>query len=284
MNATEIILNIYRRLIEKRTADGIPVKLRSKSVVGTVQDDPFDCWIEKEIKSSLPKNFDVYHSGALTTPDLVVRDRNSGLCIGLEIKKLIQNRTGTDSRGLTIDYNSCLPCGSAMLKIGSDTIVVPCYYLFALLNHESTHIVSLILLDGDFINYDFEIHKEAKYANFTEYNHGPYGEGSVRHRRMYTYPNPLNYKIKEFYMRLILIAKRQDLDSICDRSRVTEQIVREDKYGNKFHYYLLDETCEKDTDDLRTLTGIFDACKLRTSKERTVAIPVIPPRKRIIYV
>ena len=80
------------------------------------------------------------------TPDLIIRDRISGLCIGLEIKKLIQKQTGADSRGLTIDYNSCLPCGSTLIKIGNDTIVIPCYYLFALLNYESTHIVSLILL------------------------------------------------------------------------------------------------------------------------------------------
>ena len=125
MNSIEIVLDIYRRLIEKRTQKGIPVTLRIRSVVGTVQDDPFDCWVEEEIKSSLTSNFDVYHSGALTTPDLVVRDRNTGHCIGLEIKKLIQSRTGTDSRGLTIDYNSCLPCGSTMIKVGNDTVIVP---------------------------------------------------------------------------------------------------------------------------------------------------------------
>ena len=213
----------------------------------------------------------------MTTPDLVVRDRNTGHCIGLEIKKLIQSRTGTDSRGLTIDYNSCLPCGSTMIKVGNDTVIVPCYYLFALLDYDSTHIVSLILLDGDFINYDFDIHKEAKYANFTEYNHGPYGEGSVRHRKMYTYPNPLNYKIKEFYSRLILIAKKKDLENVCEMKYVTEQIIREDKYGNKFYYYLLDETCNKEKNDLKILTGIFDACKGRLPKERIAAIPVIPP-------
>lgn len=87
MTPTEIILSIYRNLIDKRSPQGIPVNLRAKAIVGTVQDDPFDCRVENEIKSSLPKNFDVYHSGALTTPDLVIRDRKSGLCVGLEIKK-----------------------------------------------------------------------------------------------------------------------------------------------------------------------------------------------------
>lgn len=277
MAAIETVLNIYRGLVSKKEDAGIPINLRAKSLVGTVQDDPFDCWVGDEISSLLPSTFDIYHSGALTTPDLVIRDRESGICIGLEIKKLIQQSTGSDSRGLTIDYNSCLPCGSTMVKVGTETIIVPCYYLFALLNSQNTYIVSLILMDGDFINYDFNIHKEAKYANYTEYNHGPYGEGSVRHRRMYTYPNPLNYKIREFYHRFILIGKKQDLDTADSVGIITEQIIREDKYGNSFYYYLLDEVSKRNNDDLTTLTGIFDACKTRKPKERTAAIPVIPP-------
>lgn len=78
-------------------------------------------------------------------------------------------------------------------------------------------------------------------------------------------------------LRLILIAKKNDLTSVCDMKHITEEIIREDKYENKFYYYLLDETSTKSSDDLRTLTGIFDACKHRKPKERTAAIPTIPP-------
>lgn len=108
-------------------------------------------------------------------------------------------RNGRDPRGLTMDYNSSLPCGRAFVKIGDETVVVPCFYLFALLDADSRNIVTMILLDGDFLNYDLDLYKEVKYSNFSEYNHGPYGEGSVRHRKMYTYPNPLNSRIKDFY-------------------------------------------------------------------------------------
>lgn len=277
MTATEIILKIYNGLISQKGALGIPVKLRSKALIGTVQDDPFDCWVENEIRSVLPSHYDVYHSGALTTPDLVVRDRKTGLCVGLEIKKLRQDKSGKDSRGLTLDYNSSLPCGSTMIKIGEDTIIIPCYYLFALLNSSNTTIVSMIILDGDFINYDFKTHKEAKYANYTEYNHGPYGEGSVRHRRMYTYPNPLNYKIKEFYHRFIMIAKKSDMEKILTVGNITEQIVRKDVHENSFYYYLYDGLSNQSNNDLVTLTGVFDGCKDRASKARTAAIPIIPP-------
>lgn len=277
MTELDIILQIYRALISKNTKKGIPVDMRVKSLVGTVQDDPFDSWIEVEIKNALPDSFEVFHSGTLTTPDLVIRDKKTGNTVGLEIKKLIQKSNGSDSRGLTIDYNSCLPCGSTLIKIGDETIIIPCFYLFALLDIDSKNIVTLILLDGDFLNYDFELHKESKYSNYTEYNHGPYGEGSVRHRKMYTYPNPLNSKISEFHLRQILVAKKTDLEKIKATNSVTEQIIRVDKFGNSFYYYLKDEANSKKTKgNLKTLTDIFDACKLRTPKERTAAIPTIP--------
>lgn len=83
MTETNVILRIYRGLISlRRDEDGIPVHLRPTSVVGTVQDDPFDCWVEKVIKKTLSKDFEVFHSGTLTTPDLVVRDKKSGLIYG----------------------------------------------------------------------------------------------------------------------------------------------------------------------------------------------------------
>ena len=276
-NETDIILAIYRALISHNTANGIPVKLRPVSLVGSVQDDPFDCWIEEEIRRTLPDSFEVFHSGQLTTPDLVIRDKNTGLVVGLEIKKLIQNNKGKDPRGMTLDYNSCLPCGKAMVKVGGDTIIVPCYYLFALLSPMSDSIITLIILDGDFINYDFELHKEAKYSNYTEYSHGPYGEGSVRHRKMYTYPNPLNSQLEMFHLHQILVVKKSSLEMRPEAQNVKEQIIRADKYGNSFYYSLVDETnSENKPKRLVTLTNIFDACKQRKPKERVAYIPEIP--------
>jgi len=285
MRELEIIVRIYRELISQIGKKGIPVNMRVKSLVGTVQDDPFDTWIEAEIRKALPSNFEVFHSGSLTTPDIIIRDKQNGTIVGLEIKKLIQKSNGSDSRGLTIDYNSSLPCGSTLIKVGAETIVIPCFYLFALLDLSSLNIVTLILMDGDFLNYDFDLHKEAKYSNYTEYNHGPYGEGSIRHRKMYTYSNPLNSKISEFHMRQILVAKKADFEKIKDTKSITEQVIRTDKYENSFYYYLKDETSNAKTSlkTLKTLTGIFDLCKSRIPKVRTSgsipSIPVLPPSK-----
>lgn len=277
MTETNIILKIYRKLISLKDEGGIPVHLRPSSVVGTVQDDPFDCWVGDIVKKTGLKGLEVFHSGSLTTPDLIIRDKQSGLIVGIEVKKLIQKSNKKDPRGLTMDYNSCLPCGKAFVKVGAETRIIPCFYLFALLNPTSTKIVSLVLVDGDFLNYDFELYKEAKYANFSEYNHGPYGEGSVRHRRMYTYPNPLNSKLADFYLRMVLVMKKQDIEQLDETLNINEQIVREDKYGNSFYYFLLDEvTSNSSGGEIITLKNIFDACKLRNVKERVAYIPVIP--------
>lgn len=276
-NELEIILAIYRGMIAPNSENGIPICLRKASVVGTVQDDPFDCWVETRIKSFLPKSFDVFHSGKLTTPDLVIRDKESGMVVGIEIKKLIQKANGRDPRGLTIDYNSCLPCGKTIIKVGHDTVIIPCYYLFALLNSSSDHIVTLIILDGDFLNYDIDLHKESKYSNFTEYNHGPYGEGSVRHRKMYTYPNPLNSALSFFYLHQSLVVKKILLSGNDIGKNVSEEIVRNDRYGNSFFYSLIDETEKKlSTDSLSTLKDIFEGCKRRNPKERVAYMQEIP--------
>jgi len=102
---------------------------------------------------------------------------------------------------------------------------------------------------------------------------------------MYTYPNPLNSKIKEFHMRQILVAKKPDFEKIKETSHITEQIIRSDKFGNSCFYYLKDETGNAKTSlkTLKTLEGIFDACKSRVPKIRTSGaiptIPLLPPLK-----
>lgn len=272
------MLSIYDGLILQKKGKGIPVSLRPKSVVGTVQDDPFDCWIGDELKKILSKSCDIYHSGALTTPDIVIRDRKTSTIVGLEIKKLIMTTTGRDPRGLTMDYNSSLPCGHAFVKIGDETIVVPCFYLFALLDSDNQNIVTMILMDGDFLNYDLDLYKEAKYSNYSEYGHGPYGEGSVRHRRMYTYPNPLNSKIRSFFNKFLLIMKKGDVVSSDTENNVHAQIIRTDKHENSFYYYVIDKTLRQrnEMENIETINNIFENCKLRVSKERTTYIPTIP--------
>ena len=278
MNTIEIITNLYNALIANLKEVTIPVSLRPHAIVGTVQDDPFDSWIGNEIKKVLP-GIEVHHAGKLTTPDIVLRDRSSTTIVGLEVKKLIQKPNGADPRGMTIDYNSCLPCGKALIKVGNDTVEIPCYYLFALLSPDSSSIVTTIIMDGDFLNYDFDLHKDAKYSNKTEYHHGPYGEGSIRHRKMYTYPNPLNYKLSFFHLRHILVIKKHDLSSIKQPTNCTDIVIRDDNYNNSFHYVVIDSTTKSrlHLDKLPVRRDVFKACKERKPKERVASMPKLEP-------
>lgn len=121
MKVIEIISNLYNELSSNLSGGVIPIQLRPSSLVGTVQDDPFDSWVGDEIRQSMP-DIEVFHAGKLTTPDIILRYPGSNTIVGLEVKKLVQQKNGSDPRGLTIDYNSCLPCGKALIKVGDDTV------------------------------------------------------------------------------------------------------------------------------------------------------------------
>lgn len=269
-NEHQIMKDVYDHFYSKIKNGVIPIDLRAPALVGTVQDDPFDCLVEQELINSFP-DLEVVSSGALTTPDIVLRDRRTGVIVGIEVKKLIQKAGGADSRGLTMDYNSCLPCGTALIKVGRATVDITCYYLFCLLSQDSKNIVTLILMHGDFINYDFNLHKYAKLANITEYAHGPYGEGSVRRRAMYTYPNPLNHKLSCFHTRKIFVAKRLDADNLDISRLVTHEISRKDIYENNFLYSVVDNGKTNTEDSPQLIEDIFAACKARKARERTTS-------------
>ena len=270
MNELQIAEEIYKHFVGKidSDTDSIPIDMRAPSLVGTVQDDPFDTWTSEVISENLSE-LDIHHAGKLTTPDIAMRHPVTKSILGLEVKKLIQKRNGADPRGLTIDYNSSIPCGQALIRIKNDHVAIPCFYFFALLSPDSSSIVTLLLIDGDFLNYDFDLHKDAKTANISEYNQGPYGEGSVRRRAMYTYPNPLNYKLDFFHLRKVMVVKSNDAEKLGISDRATHQIRRDDIYGNQFFYSIIDFTVEPTGKEPPLLTDIFVACKKRSPKKRT---------------
>lgn len=274
-NEHQIISKVYDHLYSRIDNGVIPIDLRAPTLVGTVQDDPFDSFIEQELSAAF-HDLEIVSSGKLTTPDIIIRDKRTGVIVGVEIKKLIQKPNGSDSRGLTIDYNSCLPCGTALIKVGNATVDIPCYYLFCLLSNESTSIVTLILMHGDFINYDFNLYKQAKIANQTEYNHGPYGEGSIRHRAMYTYPNPLNYKLVCFHSRKVLVTKKMEVEKLNLSHLVTHEVSRCDIYENNFFYSVIDNGKLDHLQNPELIRDIFAACKERTAKVRTsYSMPIL---------
>ena len=280
MKALSIILAVYRKLLSLDEGGVIPINLRLRNVIGTTQDDPFDNWVEDKIIEELGTDFEVYNTGKLQTPDLIIRHKVSAEIVCLEIKKLTENKKGKDPRGWTIDYNSSLPCGTTIIKVGDDSQVVPLYYLFALLTPTNKAITTMIIMDGDFLNYDFHLHKKAKTSNYMEYGHGPYGEGSVRHRKMYVYPNPLNSNLPFFANRKIVVAKKSEFERVGDTTRITEEILREDEFDNSFRFLLKDENLAthqlSSNEALPLLKDVFLPLKQRKKKERTLSAPSIP--------
>jgi len=271
----DIITAIYQHFIAKLDNGVIPLRLKPKAVASS-QESPFDTWVRESIAEVLP-HYEIVPTGLLVTPDVIIHDPQTGLFLGIEIKTLIQMPNGSDPRGLTIDFNSSVPCGSVMLNVGEETREIPCFCFFALLSPDGTSIVTSVLMDGDCLNYQFELYKHVKYANVSTYGHGPYGEGSVRGRNMYTYPNPLNTKLAFFRFRHTLVVKKQDFERTDVADQATQLLIREDTGKQQFHYLIIDGTTEPHSDlnfdALPVLTDIFYECKIREPKDRSPAIP-----------
>ena len=85
MNHIQIIEQVYNELSAKIIQGEIPISLRAPTLVGTVQDDPFDCWVADTIRDALP-DIEVFHSGKLTTPDLVLRYKTTNSLLGRHFK------------------------------------------------------------------------------------------------------------------------------------------------------------------------------------------------------
>lgn len=265
MSHISIAEKVFIALTSKMENGGLPVSLRPLSTTGTVQDDPFDQWFGELLEEFLPE-FEVTHSGPLTTPDIIVRDRVSREVIGIEVKKIDADENGKDSRGLTLDYNSCIPCGQMQIKISGKESRIKTFYYFGLLSFDKNYLISSTLIDGDFLNYDFDLHLQGKYLNTSQYGHGPYGEGSVRGRAMYNYPNPMNVDLSVFHKKHSFIIKNEYIYQM-DESPLHESsnIERKDVAGNVINYT---QYINEPTDSIEFVTDIFEACKKRKPRKR----------------
>lgn len=274
MSDISFITQVFAGLLSTKREDGkIPVSLRPLSITGTVQDDPFDHWIEATLAATM-SGVEFFNAGSLTTPDIAIRNTETHEVIGLEVKKVDQQANGNDSRGLTLDYNSCVPCGQMNVKIGGVLSAIRCYYVFALISHSQDHLVTLVIGDGDFLNYDFNLHIEGKIANTSQYGHGPYREGSVRGRAMYNYPNPVNTALGVFTGKYCLVIK-EELSYLMQASALflTDKVEREDLQGDIVNYYVYQDS---PATAVTFHQDIFAACRHRVAKNRTAYTLVIP--------
>lgn len=150
----------------------------------------FSNWFVSNIEFA---SVDVYQG---RHPDVVITENNH--IEGYELKS-------AKSRNADVQYNSTPPCGT-MLYQG---IEVKCFYVFADYNLDSTQTQGfgedLIIVDGDYINSDFGLVEQ----HSTSYEPcGSYGDGRIRHRKMYHFPNPLKFFEHGYY----LVSKDEQLN------------------------------------------------------------------------
>lgn len=136
----------------------------------------------------------------LEHPDLVLE--REGVPLGIECKSLaasaqfVETGSGVPCR-TTIDFNSTVPCGQENYK-GKFQPYIPLkgkpmrlFYALGLYGEieDENRVLSFLLVDGNYLNRDYKLHQE--HRNISRGGFGSYGDGRIRERKMYIFPNPL---------------------------------------------------------------------------------------------
>lgn len=132
-----------------------------------------------------------------THPDIVITE--TSYIEGYELKS-------ARSRNAQVQYNSTPPCGT--MSYGNRRIKG--FYVFADYNLDTSqevgHLQDLVIVDGDFINSDYALVERHR----TDYEPcGSYGDGRIRHRRMYHFPNPMSL----LESGILLVSKDSNLEA-----------------------------------------------------------------------
>lgn len=162
----------------------------------TVVSDPFVEYLSgvvlKKIKSIEGEEITHVVASPHLSPDLVffeAKDSKGITMFGVEVKT-------SKTKSGDINFNSTPPCGKVVVDFNGREKIIPCYYLFVHVtpveNEENMfEIGSMMLVDGDFINSDFELYLEATGIREKKIDLGSYGDGMDRQRPMFVFPNPL---------------------------------------------------------------------------------------------
>jgi len=141
-------------------------KTRNTNIYVKGSQELFSDWFE----DSIP--YDITHLGANDHPDAIIKG------VGFELK----SKTGHGQ----IQFNSTIPTG----RFNHKGIEGECYYAIAryVNDRHFGQLHDFIICYGDYFNND---HKFAhSHANTQEKDFGDYGDGVVRHRKMYSFPSP----------------------------------------------------------------------------------------------
>ena len=122
--------------------------------------------------------------------------------MGIECKSLEASHQFVETGGrvpcrTTIDFNSTVPCGQENYKGKFERYTplrgqpIPIFYALGLYGkiEEENRVLSVLLVNGNYINRDYSLHQA--HQNISRGGFGSYGDGRIRERKMYIFPNPM---------------------------------------------------------------------------------------------
>ncbi|TPG69302.1 hypothetical protein EEL31_12730 [Brevibacillus laterosporus] len=170
----------------------------------------FSDWFEDSLN-----DYTIQKLGANAHPDLIVNG------VGIELKSLRANGQ--------IQFNSTIPCGG--FRHGN--IEGECYYAIARYTTERNYgyLEDFTICDGDLFNHNRE--RAFAHLNGQETGFGDYGDGVVRHRKMYSFPSPLRVVTG-----ISLISKFDNASEFNSSLVLERQIERVDTTGDTFTFYV----------------------------------------------
>ncbi|MGD9101640.1 MAG: hypothetical protein PVF45_14260 [Anaerolineae bacterium] len=181
----------------------------------------------------------------LEYPDFVLEHK--GACLGIECKSLrasrrfVETRQGTPCR-TTIDFNSTVPCGQESYKGKFKRYAslkgqpITSFYALGLYGkvEDEDRILSFLLVDGNYINRDFTLHQT--HRNTSRGGFGSYGDGRIRERKMYIFPNPLTDQ--DLVGGTALVMEQADLATAFPQLMQTSTKVRRTPAGEEYPFFV----------------------------------------------
>jgi hypothetical protein len=187
------------------------VKHRNPSIFLQGNSELFSDWFEEGLNS-----YQIIKLGANAHPDIILNG------VGFELKSLKTNGQ--------IQFNSTIPCGG--FKHGN--ISGECYYAIARYATERNngYLQDFTICDGDFLNHDRQ--QAFSHANEQQTGFGDYGDGVVRHRKMYSFPSPIRA-----VRGISLISKFPNVAEEFSTSLILDNMIsRTDTTGKVFDFYV----------------------------------------------
>ncbi|MBM4429990.1 MAG: hypothetical protein FJ026_06510 [Chloroflexi bacterium] len=99
---------------------------------------------------------------------------------------------------------------------------------------DESRVLSFLLVDGNYVNRDYRLHEE--HLNVSRGGFGSYGDGRIRERKMYIFPNPLTDEDLVGSVSLILEEKNLTVDFPQLSTAMTK--IRRTPAGVEYPFYV----------------------------------------------